>query len=211
MRKKRFKSLAGIIRKIIEKENLTTLKICDMGGTFVYWKFFPFDEFKDITIEITLFNLGDKHKAPLKELPNNVKQISRQGNACNLIDVKDDEFDLCHSNSVIEHVGGWDNIKLMRNETKRVAKYYYMQTPNFWFPYEPHYVLPLIQYFPRPIYVKYLRWQKKISFDLATEKFERNRMLTKKEILYLFPDSKMIKEKFLFTKSYTMVSPSLYP
>ncbi len=108
---------------------------------------------------------------------------------------------------MIEHVGNWQNIKQFALETQRVWKYHFIQTPNYWFPIEPHYFLPLIQFFPRPIHTKLLMLLKKKSFDKATSNFEDNRMLSLKEFRHLYSDSKLIKEKFfLLNKSFTLIS-----
>src|SRR3546814_5246029 len=51
------------------------------------------------------------------------------GNACDLHQVPDRSFDIAHSNSVIEHVITWDNMKNFARETRRVAAWHYVQTP----------------------------------------------------------------------------------
>jgi SAM-dependent methyltransferase len=210
-RKRRIKHLVSVVSSIIEKEKLSIIKICDVGGNFRYWRNFPFKHFEGTRFEITLVNIS---QARIYEggipFPDNVVLDSKIGDACNLVDFTDKQFDLCHSNSVIEHVGGWDNIKQMRDEVLRIGKYYFVQTPNYWFPVEPHYVLPVIHFLPRPVHTRLLMWLKKTDFDHATGKFEENRMLSKKEFLFIFPGSKLLKERYILVKSYTVVSSSLY-
>src|SRR3546814_10323990 len=64
-------------------------------------------------------------------------------------------FDIAHSNSVIEHVITWDNMKNFARETRRVAAWHYVQTPYFWFPVDPHfYKLPFYHWLPRPLRAK---------------------------------------------------------
>src|SRR3546814_2616362 len=66
-------------------------------------------------------------------------------------------FDIAHSNSVIEHVITWDNMKNFARETRRVAAWHYVQTPYFWFPVDPHfYKLPFYHWLPRPLRAKLL-------------------------------------------------------
>ena len=59
----------------------------------------------------------------------------------------DREFPLAFSNSVIEHIP--EKLQpAFADEIRRVAVRYYVQTPNRWFPIEPHYQFPLFQFFP---------------------------------------------------------------
>ena len=212
IRKRRVKHLVNFIFEIIKKEGLTKLKICDIGGTYRYWLLFPFEDFKEITFEISIVNLEkiiELENTNYSKLFNhaNLKFKTEVGNGCDMPQYEVNEYHLAFSTSVIEHVGNWQNIIKFASETQRVGKYHFIQTPNYCFPIEPHYFLPLIHFFPRPIHTKLLMLLKKRSFHEATANFEDNRMLTLKEFRYVYPHSKLIKEKyFLLNKSFTLIS-----
>ena len=70
-----------------------------------------------------------------------------QGDATNL-PFGDAEFDVAFSNSVIEHVPH-ELQPAFASEISRVAKRYFVQTPNRYFPIEPHYQLPFFQFLPK--------------------------------------------------------------
>ena len=59
---------------------------------------------------------------------------------------KDKSFDAVFSNSVIEHVGTFEDQKMMANEVIRVTNFYFIQTPNLYFPIEPHFLVPFFQF-----------------------------------------------------------------
>src|SRR5579863_9707418 len=58
-------------------------------------------------------------------------------------------FDLAFSNSVIEHVGSFEDQRRFARETMRVGRRVYCQTPNRWFPAEFHYLALFIHWLPR--------------------------------------------------------------
>ena len=69
---------------------------------------------------------------------------------------KDNEFDICWSNAVIEHVGNFDSQTLFLKELLRAGKSVYFTTPNRLFPIEIHNRLPLLHYLPKKIFDKIL-------------------------------------------------------
>ena len=127
--------------------------------------------------------------------------------------------DIVFCSSVIEHVSidektsweiysgkkfskkAFERQRKFAKEIARVGKKYFVQTPNKYFPYDPHMRLPLINYLPRPVLLLILKFIKKYRL------FRRSRMsryiptcnlLGNKEMKNLFPDSIIIKEKYIF-------------
>jgi len=122
-------------------------------------------------------------------------------------------FDLAFSNSVIEHVGGWDDMERFASELRRVGNSYFCQTPNKWFPLEPHLGTIFLHWFPWLLHhyfvVRYLTlWGliNKPSPATAAQSLAEIRLLTRSELERLFPDARIVTERFLLLpKSYTAV------
>jgi len=68
----------------------------------------------------------------------------------------DDTFDLAYSSSVIEHLEPAQR-SAFAAELKRVARGWYVQTPAFSFPVEPHALLPFAHWLPPAIRRPYWR------------------------------------------------------
>jgi hypothetical protein len=152
-----------------------TTRILDLGGTAAYWRALP--ALYDVpNVEITILNLGAE-----ETVDRNL--TIRSGDAC-ATGLPDMAFDVVHSNSVIEHVGGWPKIEAMAREVRRLAPSYFVQTPNFWFPIEPHYKLPFVQYLP-----------KRVRRIVTGGDPERIRLLSPREMRALFPDAKLWRER----------------
>ena len=69
---------------------------------------------------------------------------------------EDGEFDLAYCSSVIEHVAPCDREAFAR-EVRRVAHGWYVQTPAFSFPVEPHALLPAAHWLPARVRRPYWR------------------------------------------------------
>lgn len=69
---------------------------------------------------------------------------------------EDNEFDLVYCNSVIEHIEPSKRVAFAA-ELRRVSRGWYVQTPAFSFPIEPHALLPGAQWLPVAIRRHYWR------------------------------------------------------
>jgi SAM-dependent methyltransferase len=116
---------------------------------------------------------------------------------------EDREFPLAFSSSVIEHVPK-ELQPAFASEIRRVSERYYVQTPNRWFPIEPHYQFPFFHFFPerlqRWLNSRFtLGWRKKGSWEEAN-------LLSATDLSRLFPDGEIHREKlFGLTKSLMVV------
>ena len=199
-RAKRFAFIKSLL------DNLTKggkkIKILDIGGTENYWNSMGLNLGNNI--EIVLLNL---YKIEVK----GAGFSSIKGDACHLEGMEDNSFDLVFSNSVIEHLFSIENQQKMANEVMRVGKNYYIQTPNKFFPIEPHWVFPFFQFLPFGLKVFLTQnfslghipkvKSKQEAIDLVNEV----NLLSKKELENLFSESKLYIEKFMgFHKSYAV-------
>ena len=116
--------------------------------------------------------------------------------------VADGEFDVAFCNSLIEHLAPDDRPRLAA-EVRRVARRYFVQTPNRFFPIEPHVLLPFFQFLPA-------RWQRRLwRFGVARGEYEQTLLLDRKELSRLFPDARILRERLgPFTKSLMAVGPA---
>jgi hypothetical protein len=166
-----------------------TSRVLDVGGTFSYWKVLGLHN--DPRLDVTIVNLGaePKHDGNLHML---------DGDACNL-PFPDHSFDVVHSNSVIEHVGDFENMRAMASEARRAAPRHFIQTPNYWFPVEPHYKVPLAHWLPEKPRIAYLRALRKVPADRARQlKSVRSiHLIGKRQMQTLFPDSEIWSERVL--------------
>lgn len=198
LRKKRLSLFKSLIAPLPQP-----LKILDVGGTEGFWQQAGFLE-QEGNIKITAININ-----PIQVKVNHPNFKFIAGDARDMKQFENNEFDVVFSNSVIEHVGNYNDQLRMANEIMRIGKKYFVQTPNLYFPIEPHYVFPLFQFLPLELKAWLLThfdmgWHKKTSDkEHAKEKANSIRLLTKKEMLALFPDSKLFEEKvFGLTKSF---------
>ena len=132
------------------------------------------------------------------------------GDACHLSGIKDQSFDIVFSNSVIEHLYTKEQQEKMANEVARVGKSYFIQTPNKYFPIEPHWLFPLFQFLPFTVQVFLTQHftlgniKKTKSKEAAINLVKEVKLLSIKEFASFFKDAKIYKEKILgVTKSFT--------
>ena len=203
---------ARLVRKAIvaEERRGEMLQLLDLGGRASYWRRLGEDFLRQHKVHVTLLNLtdaelymGDEDAALFTYLV---------GDACAL-DMADNSYDLCHSNSVIEHVGLAWQMEAFAREVRRVAPSHFVQTPNFWFPIDPHFWrLPLLHWLPRPLRARLMRWLPLATAGRAPDMIsayrfaDSSQMLSRAQMMALFPDSRLHAERFLLlAKSYIAV------
>ncbi|MCD6194941.1 class I SAM-dependent methyltransferase [bacterium] len=176
------------------------LRILDIGGTQRFWEDMRFKSQKGV--EVVLFN-------PFSQ-PSTLPNFSTiEGDARDLSCFKDKEFDVVFSNATLEHIGSFSDQKKVANEIRRVGKRYFIQVPSYWFPLEPHFLLPGFQFLPKRIQKILVsnfslgRFSKSSSLKEAEEIINSIRLLKFSEMRLLFPEAKILVERFLFwPKSY---------
>jgi hypothetical protein len=174
-------------------ENKPKLRILDVGGSEEAWV-----NLWDARLEsasITLLNLEEKRvsgRFPMSAIVGDVRDLSS---------FVPGEFDLCFSNSLIEHLGTFADQQRAALEIRRVAKGYFVQTPHRYFPLEPHYQVPGWAQLPVGLRIALHRrfdlgWmQAQPDYEIARREVEQIRLLNTHEMQLLFPDAEVRKEK----------------
>jgi hypothetical protein len=193
-RRKRFDFFLSQLNKLKRP-----VRLLDVGGTQWFWEMMDFTDQRNI--EISLLNLSHQEVEH-----SNFKSLV--GDATNMKEFDDNSFDLVFSNSVIEHLFTWDNQVKMANEIQRVGRNHFIQTPNYWFPIEPHFVFPLFQYLPKRIRVGLIsnfsmgHHPKYPDREIAVRKIDEVKLLSIRRMKQLFPNSNIYLDKFMgFNKS----------
>ena len=144
-RSKRFLRIERIIRRLASEAG--RIRILDLGGTAEYWK--TLAPALRRQVEDTLVNSRSELDLYDAEIDGSELQ-HHEDDARDLPEFADGSFDLVHSNSVIEHVRSYNNMLRFAFEMRRLGRFYYVQTPNFWFPNDPHYGRPFVHWVPEP-------------------------------------------------------------
>ena len=169
------------------------LRILDVGGETAFWENRGWAGRDDVRI----FSLN---LVPEEQRHENIKPVA--GDATNLAEFADGSFDVAFSNSVIEHLFTFENQRRMASEMRRVGRAFWMQTPNFWFPMEPHFHVPGWQWMPLGLRVAMIRrwrcgWRGPCPDPAGARKLvEELRLLRESEIRSIFPGATLIAERF---------------
>lgn len=197
LRRRRFAWLRELIAPVPRP-----VRILDVGGTEAFWRAMGLEAGDGVSVMIL----------NLTEQPEPAPHVSSVvGDARDLSRFADAEFDLVFSNSVIEHVGSLEDQRRMAHEVRRVGRRFFVQTPNRYFPIEPHFVFPLFQFLPlawRAFLVRHLRlgFVPRISDPTeARARVASIRLLTRAELAELFPGAAIRRERVLgLTKSFVV-------
>ncbi len=185
------------------------LKVLDIGGTVLFWQMMDFAG--EDGLEITILNIQPGELSAMPPVQGRTRFVPCVGDARAMPEFRDGEFDVVFSNSVIEHVGDIADQRRMMSEVRRVGKRYFVQTPNYFWLIEPHFLFPGFQFLPRKAQVFLLRhfelgWAGKIVDRAAAEAVAGSvRLLRESELRELCPEAEFYHEKlFGFTKSFVV-------
>jgi len=179
---------------------LSEMKVLDLGGTTTWWARAPVRP-----RHVTIVNL-EAHEEEASWLTSVV------GDACHANElVAGQSFDLVFSNSLIEHVGGHSARSALARVIRSLAPRYLVQTPYRYFPVEPHWVFPGMQFLPLPVGRRIaLRWPlghtRGWDEPQALNEVMSTELIGATEMRTYFPDGQLYWERFLgIPKSMTVI------
>jgi len=187
LRANRFRLFAEMLRNVPGR-----VHILDVGGSYGIWQRHRSE--LPAKVHVTLLNKEFGDQPPLPYVSYVV------GDACDMRMFPDRQFDVSFSNSLIEHLSSEDQVSVA-NEIRRVSKGYFVQTPNRYFPIEPHFLVPGWQFLPVSMRASLLQrrdlgWMKRVRDPaLARETVESIRLLDERELRQLFSDGHLHREQ----------------
>ncbi|GGA84565.1 hypothetical protein GCM10011491_10130 [Brucella endophytica] len=197
-RARRFAKVRELIEDALEERG--EAHILDLGGTESYWLIGEdFINQHRGRLKITLVNL-EQELAPVRDP---AVFTSLAGDAASPGFFPDRQFDVVHSNSVIEHVGDWTRMTEFARNTKRLGKRYYVQTPNYWFPYEPHFRMVGFQFLPENARIALIRrfalgfFPRINSYEEARDIIAHHSIISTRQMRSLFKGAEITHEKFM--------------
>jgi hypothetical protein len=204
-RTRRFEAFAAIVDTLLAQQS-RPVRILDIGGTNSFWEQRGWEQRDDVAIVLVNLEAEERKHANIDP---------RAGDATDLSEFADGSFDVVFSNSVIEHLQTRDNQAAMAAEVRRLAPVYWIQTPNFWFPVEPHFLTPAWHWLPVRARVAMLRrrrwgWRGPCPDPAAAQAAVREiRLMRGRELTRMFPEAKLTPEKIgPFVKSFVAVRSS---
>jgi hypothetical protein len=190
-RARRFEAFAEIVEPLHSRVG-RPVRILDIGGTNSFWEHRGWAGRDDV--HVVLVNLDAEECKHANIDP-------RAGDATDLSEFPNGSFDVVFSNSVIEHLVTFDRQVAMAAEVRRLAHVYWVQTPNFWFPVEPHFLTPAWHWLPVSTRVALLKrrrwgWRGPCPHEEDARAAVREiRLMRRGELRRLFPGAELRPEK----------------
>jgi len=179
--------------------------LLDVGGYPGFWT-----QYEPVVGRLDCLNI---HEVAWEDSLSPAHQIRTMvGDGCAL-DQTDGSYDILFSNSVIEHVGTWEQQQAFASEARRVGRDLWIQTPAHECPIEPHYMGMYIHHLPKGWQLRLIRWVTlwgwlhRPSKEQIQHEVKTIRLLTRQEMTLLFPDCEILTERLfgLIPKSYIAI------
>jgi hypothetical protein len=168
--------------------------VVDLGGTVKSWLSAPIRP-KTVTV-LNLMEPGESDEDWLFPVT---------GDACNAVEVLEKagvgtSFDVVFSNAVLEHVGGHANRVRFAESVHALAPRHWVQTPYRYFPLEPHWLFPGMQFLPNSARARVARhWPlahtKSPDMDDARSSVLWTELIGLTEMKAYFPSSRIVHER----------------
>jgi len=127
--------------------DLSAMRVLDLGGRATTWA-----QSSVLPKEVVILNASGWDSGVADgpgEDDNHLPVRLVVGDACSPpADIMAEHFDLVYSNSVIEHLGGHSQRKAFADVVRTLGDHHWVQTPYRYFPVEPHWVFPGMQFLP---------------------------------------------------------------
>jgi len=184
---------------------LPDMRVLDLGGTTWFWTMAPVRPKSLLVVNLDEGTFNDDQHPWISTV---------RADACDLpYDVREMQFDLVFSNSLIEHVGGHWRRQELADSIVKLSDHYWVQTPARYFPLEPHWIFPGFQFLPVaaraaisrrwPLSPPDLRGHTRLD---AVEDVLEVELVSATEMGLLFPDAELWPERFLgMTKSIVAI------
>jgi len=169
---------------------LADMSVIDLGGRLRTWQRAP-------------VRPARVHVVNLETPPADVPEWAEfdYGDACELpADIAKRRYDLVFSNSVIEHVGGHERRMRFAETVHKLADAHWVQTPYRYFPIEPHWLAPGLQFLPVAARARaaqhwpFALWRP-ASYEEALKRILNVELIDRTQMRYYFPSSILRCEK----------------
>ncbi|MFD7077406.1 hypothetical protein ACFV9G_24570 [Nocardioides sp. NPDC059952] len=185
--------------------DIADMKVLDVGGTTESWLRAPVRPAHVVVLNLT--EPGDGEDGWLTPVA---------GDACDARSALEHAgapvaYDLVFSNSLLEHVGGHAQRSRLAEQIRQAAPRHWVQTPYRYFPIEPHWLFPGMQFLPMALRARVAeRWP--LVHTLPASRAEAmadvqwTELVGRTEMRSYFPDSEVLSERLLgLTKSMIAV------
>jgi hypothetical protein len=184
-----------------EFPDLAQMRVLDLGGEPHTWTG-PGPRPREVTI-LNIPWVAEAQARALEGTPGMEWLTPVGGDACDPPEeLRRSRFDLVHSNSVIEHVGGHRRRVAFAYWAQALGDHLWVQTPNRWFPIEPHWLCPGFQYLPPRGRAAVQKVWPIGSFTERRGELEQRlgdvldiELLSASELRFYFPSARILRER----------------
>lgn len=191
--------------------DLAEAHVVDLGGTVEAWRRAPVRP-RHVTV-LNLFEPGESDEPWVTAVTGDAcraRQALAEAGAPTT-------YDVVFSNSLLEHVGGHAQRVALAREVHALAPRHWVQTPYRYFPLEPHWLFPGLQFLPMAARARLAaRWPLAHSSPespaAAMSEVQWTELVGVAELRSYFPGSQIHREKVAgLTKSLVAVEPGDRP